>query len=225
MCTGLEIAALVGGTALSAGGSMMQANAAEKQAKAQAEARNNELKRTLGKNDALAKNSRDTFNKRAQDANAEKMQESQEENTQERQDTLETAVEQTPQAAAEVSLSGSAPTVVQSELAKRVGAAMQGSKDQAHRQGALAGYGDTWLDQGFKDVEAGRGIAQDANFAAGNMAILPYQQDFAEQRATKPISPIGGLLQGFGGMLSSYGGGGGALPKKTYKPSYGGGYI
>jgi len=216
MCTGMELALLAGGTALSAGGAYMQQQEAEENAQRQAEARNNELRRTLAKNDALAKQSRDTFNERQQKTTAEEMQKSQAEQTDKRQDTLETAVEETPPAAAEVSLSGSAPSVVKSALAKSVGAAMQGSKDQASRQGALAGFGDTWLDQGFRDVEAGRGIAQDANFASGNMAILPYQQDFAEMRATKPISPLGGLMQGFGGMMSSYGGSGGAIKKKQY---------
>ena len=52
------------------------------------------------------------------------------------------------------------------------------------------------------------------------MALLPYQQDFAEQRATKPVSPLAGLLEGFGGMLGSVGGSGGMVPKKSYTSPY-----
>lgn len=224
MCTGMEIAALVG-SGMSAVGGMIQQKEAEKNAQRMAEARNERMRSTLTKNDALAKQSRDTFNERAQKINKDQMEQSQDEATQNRQQDLEAAVDNTPSPVDSVSISGSAPTVVKSELAKRMGAAMSQSKQAAQRLGKLGGYGDTWLDQGFKDVEAGRSIAGDANFASGNMAILPYQQDIAEMRASKPISPIGGLLQGFGSMLGSYGGG---MPKKPMTDPWAGmrgGYI
>ena len=185
-----------------------------------AEARNERLNNTLMKNDALAKQSRDTFNERAQKITQDQMQQTQQEATDTRQQDLEAAVAETPSPAEDVALSGSAPKVVQSELAKRMGEALDKSKDQAKKLGKLGGYGDSWLEQGFNDVNAGRNIAQDANFASGNMAIMPYQQDIAEMRASKPISPIGGLLQGFGSMMGSYAGGGGSVPKKSYTSSY-----
>lgn len=218
MCTGLEIAGLLG-AGLSAAGTMVQQREAQKNAQRQAEARNNELKRTLAKNDQLAQDSRDKFNERQQQVGDDEVANQQQEATDKRTDALETAVAETPQVEGTVAISGSAPSVVKSELAKRMGAAVGESKKQAQTLGKLGGYGDTWLNQGFMDQEAGRGIATDANFAAGNMAILPYQQDIAEMRATKPISPLGGLLQGFGSMASSYGGQAG-VPKKSYKSSW-----
>lgn len=214
MCTGLEILGAAGAAA-SAIGTMIQQQQANANQVRMAEARNNELKRTLIKNDALAQQSRDTFNERTQKINAEEMAADQDQATQTREDAMTAAVDSAPQPAAEVALSGSAPAVVKSELAKRMSDAITSTKQSAARQAKLAGYGDSWLNQGFKDVEAGRDIAQDANFASGNMALLPYQQDIAEMRAYKPISPLGGLLQGFGSMVSSYAGsGGGGVPKK-----------
>lgn len=218
MCTGMEIAAMVAGPLLGTAGGIIQQNEMQANNERMAEARNERLRNTLVKNDQLAKQSRAEFDARKQQIKPEETDKAQKEATQERQETLETAV---PEAPVSAPVSGSAPTVVKSELAKRMGEAMQGAKQQAKNLGALGGYGDMWLDQGFKDVTAGRGIAQDANFAAGNMAILPFQQDIAEMRAYKPISPLGGLLQGFGSGISSFAGGGGALPKKSYRsPNY-----
>lgn len=225
MCTGMEIAALIG-TGLSTVGGMVQQNEAQANAERMAEARNKRLNMTLAKNDSLAEKSRDEFNQRKQNATKDAIDDTQEQKTQDRQDTLEQAITPATDAAEGISLSGSAPTVVKSELAKRMADVMGQSKESAKRLATLGGYGDTWLDQGFQDVDASRGINTNANFAQGNMSILPYQQDIAEMHARKPISPIGGLLQGFGSAMSSYGGGG--VPKASYKDPWAGmrgGYV
>lgn len=216
MCTGFEIAALLG-SGISAVGAGIQNSENEANQRRMAEARNEKLRGTLNKNDELAQDSREEFNKRRQNTTAEALEQDRADATQKRDDTLQQSVAESPAPAANVSLSGSAPEVVKSELAKRMQTAMSDGKAQAKNLSKLSGYGDTWLNQGFADVEAGRGIAQDANFASGNMAILPYQQDIAETRAYEPISPIGGLLQGAGSMLGSFGGGG-AVPKKKVAP-------
>jgi hypothetical protein len=216
MCTGLEIAGMLAGPLLSTAGSFIQQSEQEANNRRMADARNEKLRVTMAKNDSLADQSRAEYNARQQKASADQIETDRQQKTAERSDTLEQAVQEAPKEAAGVSLSGSAPTVVKSELAKRMAAAMGQATESAKAQAKLGGYGDTWLDQGFQDVTAGRNIAQNANFASGNLSILPYQQDIAEMRAYKPISPIGGLLQGFGGMLSSYGGSGG-VPKKSYK--------
>ena len=213
MCTGMEIAGLLIGPALSSGGSMIQASEQEANNRRMAEARNERLRNTMTKNDRLAEQSRAEFDARQRQSTTESIEGDRAQKTAERSDTLEQAVQEAPKEAAGGSLSGSAPTVVKSELAKRMAAAMGQATDSAKAQAKLGGYGDTWLNQGFQDVTAGRNIGQNANFASGNLAILPHQQDIAEMRAYKPISPIGGLLQGFGSMLGSYGGGG--MPKKS----------
>lgn len=213
MCTGLELAAMIGGPLLSAAGTMIQTNEAEANAKRQAAARNEKLNLTLAKNDKLADESRQAFNQRKENATDEATDKAKQDATEERQDTLQTAIPDQPTVSAPVS--GSAPTVVKSEIAKRMADALGGAREQAQRLGTLGGYGDMWFDQGLQDTATGRDLSQNANFASGNMAILPYQQDIAETRAYKPISPIGGLLQGLGSGISSFGGSGG-LPKKSY---------
>lgn len=215
MCTGLEalIPALISG-GLSAAGGAITANEQQKNAERQAQARNDELKRTLVKNDALANQSRDTFDARqklVQPAEADKSKlQAEQARTADANKAVDTALKDS------IPLSGSAPQVIQSDLAKKMGEVLAGSKKQAAAQSKLSGYGDMWLDQGFADQNAGRNLSVDSNFANGNMALLPYQQDFAETRAYKPISPLGGLLQGFGGAIGSMGGGGGLTPKKSY---------
>lgn len=223
MCTGLELIALAGTAASTIGGIVTQR---EQQAnvEAQAKARNDRLNQTMLKNDALAKKSRAEFDARQKNATGDAIEQERVDKTAERTQDLTAAVDSTP-AAADVSLSGSAPTVIKSELAKRMAAALGQATDSAKAQAKLGGYGDSWLSQGLQDVNAGRNIGTDANFAAGNMAILPYQQDIAEQHATKPISPIGALLQGFGSIASSYGGGGGVAKKAYSSPVPKVGYI
>lgn len=221
MCTGLEILGMVAGPALSAIGAGIQQRQIAANQRRMADARNQELRRTLAKNDELAERSRDIFDARRKATQQTEMEDAQKKAEEGRQVELEAAVEDTPAPAANVSLAGSAPTVVKSEIAKRMAEAVSGAREQARRLGTLGGYGDMWLGQGFENMQAGRDLAHNANFASGNMALLPYQQDIAEMRAYKPVSPIGGLLQGAGGLLSSYAGGGGALPRRSYtSPTY-----
>jgi hypothetical protein len=210
----MELIGAIASAGLSAAGQMITANEAQANAERMAAARNEKLNVAMKKNDDLAAKSRAEFDARQQKATAESIEQDRADKTQAREDQLTQAVESSP-ASVEPSLSGSAPTVIKSDLAKRMAAAMGEAKDSAKAQAKLGGYGDAWLGQGFQDVQAGRNIGTNANFASGNMAILPYQQDIAEQRAYKPISPIGGLLSGFGSMLGSYSGGG-AVPKRSY---------
>lgn len=219
MCTGLEVILPLLSAGLSAAGGMITAKEQQRQVERQAEARNKELNRTLIKNDALAEDSRSTFRNRIAQSDPNQNAKDQKAAEKERAGDQTQAIDAATQGATEnVPLSGAAPTVVKTELAKRIGDALDVSKSQAKAQAKLGSYGDTWLNQGFQDQNAGRNLAVSTDFANGNMALLPYAQDFAEVKATKPISPLGGLLQGFGSMMGSFGGasGGSALPKKQY---------
>jgi hypothetical protein len=210
----MELIGAIASAGLSAAGQMITANEARENAERMAAARNEKLSVAMKKNDDLAAKSRAEFDARQKNATADAIEQDRADKTQQREEQLTQAVDAAP-GSVEPSLSGSAPTVIKSDLAKRMAAAMGDAKESAKAQAKLGGYGDAWLGQGFQDVQAGRNIGTNANFASGNMAILPYQQDIAEQRAYKPISPIGGLLSGFGSMLGSYSGGG-AVPKRTY---------
>lgn len=216
MCLGI-IGPLIGGL-MSAAGSMMTAKAAEDQARAQAEARNEKMRITLAKNDRIAKDSRKIFNKDANQYSEKKFTQTQDDATADRTAGLDAAVEQVDPSS--IPLSGSAPDVVKSELAKRLLDTMQYGKSQAQRLGTVGGYGDAWLRRGYGTAAAGRNIGINQNFTAGNLAILPYQQDMAELAAYKPISPIGGILSGLGSALGQGGGGGGFLSGGVPKTSY-----
>lgn len=221
MCTGIELLGMIAGPVISGVGAAIQQREMMKNQQRMAEARNNELRRTLAKNDQLAERSREVFEARRRATEGQELDKAEQEAKEKRSQELEAAAEQTPAPAADVPLAGSTPQVVQSDMAKRFQNAINQSKDQASRLGVLGGYGDMWLNQGFADMQAGRDLGTYSNFAAGNMALLPYQQDIAETRAYRPISPIGGILQGVGGMIGSYAGSEGGTPKRRYtSPSY-----
>jgi hypothetical protein len=205
MCLSV-LAPLLGGVASAAGGMMTQ-QAADANAQAQADARNEMLRRTMAENDPLAEESRKFFDKDVKKYNEKKFAKTQTNATADRTEGLEAAVG--PVDTSVMPLSGSESPVVREELAKELLKVMDYGTSQAQKLGKIGGYGDTWLERGVKTANTGRKIGINQNFAAGNLAILPYQQDIAELRAYQPISPMGGILQGLGGALGGMGGGGG----------------
>ena len=228
MCFGLESAwlpALIGG-GLSIAGTAMQQKDQRRQQEDIANARNEELRRNMVKNDALAEEGRDTFQKRLADASQDAMAADQAKAEKTRSGEIEQAQAPPPESKAGeegAQLTGSASTVVKSDLAARMKEALSKGTEQAKALGKLGSYGDSWLNQGFMDTQAGRDIGVTTNKAAGNSALLPYMQDFAEHKVSRPASPIGAILQGFGNMLGSYGGTGGGLARKSYTTPFIGG--
>lgn len=221
MC--LSLLAALGGGALSAGGAMISNRAGERQAADIAKARNDELRKTMVKNDAIAMQTRDRFGDRAAGYNDTNFQQSADAAVGARTAPLEAAVTE-PSIAAPIS--GSAPEVVRSELARVMSDTMAKGKAQAKALGKVGSYGDTWFNQGVENTSAGRDIGVMNDQAQGNLGILPYLQDFAEISATKPISPLGGIMSGIGNMIGSFSGGRaptGGMPKRpVVMPSWGG---
>lgn len=222
MCFGLEATWLapVLASGMGVAGQMIQQNEMQEQAEAQAEARNEELRRTLLKNDALAQEGRDTFAQRLAEGSKDSVDAQRDKAGKTRETDLKEAVEATQDMKGQegAAISGSAPDIVGSDLAARMKDVLKEGKEQAKSLSKLGSYGDSWLDQGFIDTQAGRDIGVTTNKAAGNSAILPYAQDFAEYKATEPISPLGSLLSGFGSMYGSYAGSqvNPTVPRKTY---------
>ncbi|MBB3980092.1 hypothetical protein GGQ64_005339 [Rhizobium azooxidifex] len=212
------------GAGLSVAGTVTQQKQQEKQQREIAEARNQAMRETLVKNKQLAEEGRDTFNKRMSDASAEQMEADQQKAQDTRSDELtEAAAAPADEAAgaAVAPISGSEPELVSGDMARRMKAALGESKEQAKALGRLGSYGDMLLEQNFLDTQAGRDIGTSSNKAAGNSAIMPYAQDFAEQHAYRPISPIGGILQGLGGLVGSYGGSSSAnMPRRKYSTPF-----
>ncbi len=203
---GAVIPSLLGGV-----GSAIQASSAEKQAQAAADARNRVLQQTLLKNDKIADDSRNLFDKRRSEVEPEPMAEAMADAEATRTGTIESSV--APMTPEDVPLSGSAPSVVHSALAKRMLEAVDKGKSEAKALGKVGGYGDTWFNQGVANTTTGRDLGVNQNFASGNMALLPYGQDLAEQAAYKPISPFGSILMGLGNAFGSASGGGFFTPK------------
>lgn len=221
MCFGLEAAWLAPllGAGLSVAGTAITQNEQQQMAQDQADARNEALRATLLKNDRLAQDTRETFADRLNKGRKETVDQQNKKAGRDRATDLKAAVEKTSEmdALQGADISGTAPDIVGSDLAKRMKTVMAEGKDQAKALGKLGAYGDSWLKQGFLDTQAGRDIGVSTNKAAGNSAIMPYAQDFAEMQATHPLSPIGSILSGLGGAVGSMGGSfKTVVPRKTY---------
>lgn len=217
MCLGI-LAPIIGSIA-SVAGTAMQQHEQQKMAEQQAAARNEALQATMRKNDLLARQSRQTFDQRLQKGSKDTVDQQNTKAGKTRANDLQKSVEATAdmQDTQGADISGTAPAIVGSDLAKRMQGVLKQGKDQATALGKLGAYGDSWLKQGFLDTQAGRDIGVTTNKAAGNSAILPYSQDFAEMQATHPLSPIGSIIAGLGGALGSIGGSNQTIvPRKTY---------
>lgn len=229
MCTGLEIAALVASAATAAAGAGVSASGARKsQDEATinnariAQARNDELRKTLALNDKISAESRNAY-KGVEDTLPD-MPVKQDQLTAERTGQLEAAIPS--EDASRIPLSGSAPSVVRSEAAKEMLDATDKAKQTAKALGKVGGYGDLFFDQGLNTQAAGRDVNEYQNFISGNMSLLPYLQDFAGYGAYRPSSGVGEVFQAAGNVLGaaapSVGGAvqkrGGLMPAKSSGP-------
>lgn len=191
-------AGLLGGLLQGIGG-MVTANEDQKNAARIAKARNERLQAALKRNDEYARVARERFDNRTDDqaANPDADLKQAQANTGE---SIAANIEQ-PDYEAGSAISGSAPPIVKSTLAKTMLDTFRKSTEQAQALGALGGYSNYWFGQGVENTGAGRDIGIQNDFARGNMAILPYEQDYAEVQANKPRSGLGGLLSGLGGFF------------------------
>jgi hypothetical protein len=206
MCTGLEIGLILAAAGAAAGGygAYRQGDEAQANNIRMATARNQELSNTLARNRVNAEEARKVYTGREEEIQPERLAARQEDLTADRTATLEGAVEGAN--VEDVPLAGSAPTVVKSEIAKKLLGAMTEAKESAKRLGKVGGYGDLWFDQGLANTAAGRDIDMWSDFNKGNLGILPYSQDFASYQAYKPSSGIGEIFQGVGSVLGAAGG-------------------
>lgn len=202
MCTGLE-PALIAGAALSGAGSFISMNEQEKQAKRQAQARNAELEQMRKKNKALSDEAYSYFNERVQDQQAEAQQPQQEQLAADKSSEIAANSQAIPSSAEAIPLSGSAPKVVQNEMAKRLADTLAGTGAQANRLGQLGAYNQMVFGNSMKNQDTARRISIPSGFAQSNAANLPYYQDLAELNATKSGSGIGSLLKGAGYLVGS----------------------
>ncbi len=210
MCDPLTVALALGGTAASVVGGGMAAGEAARNNNRIAEARNKVLRDTNLRNQALGDQNRSAFAQRI----AEMAPQNTSEALQAAQDTRGAALEQSiSQPAIEPPAAPDAPAVIKSELGKRLADTFAKSKDQALTMGKIGGYGVQMQDQAIADAGLGRGINTNNDFVAGNARIMPYLQDFAEYKATKPSSGLGQIIAALGGLGVQAAGSRGMTPK------------
>lgn len=196
---------IIGGL-LGAVGSIMQMKEQEANQKRQAEARNQKMELTLGRNDKIADRTKADLDRRLDRVSPATTAKDQKTAAGQRTAQVKKTLASPTQATADVPLSGDAPDVVRSAVAQKMLDVFHQGQDRAKAMGKLGSYGDTWFKQGLYNANFARDESIGNNFLHGNLAILPAQQDIAETRAYKPISPIGAILGGLGSM---FGGGGG----------------
>lgn len=170
------------------------------------QARNNELRQTMTANRQLAEESRGMFDNRVDSMTGDAGAAAEQKSMDDRQALMDRAVEAPAPDAA--SVAGSAPSVVKSELAKKMLEAFTSARDEAGAAGRLGGHGDFWFNQGTENAATGRNLGVNLNLASGNLGLLPHLQDLAEVQATKPIGPLGDILMGIGSAVGSAGGSG-----------------
>lgn len=199
------LAAIIAGAILSGAGAAIKNRQANANAQRVVDARNQVLADTMTKNRGLAEASRGAFDARvgggfsaADEAASGAF----------RNGLMARAAE----GPASLPLFGSAPEGVRSELAGAMTRALDAGRSEAEASARLGTAGDFFFDQGGRNTALARDLGINANFAGGNLALLPHLQDLAELSATKPTGPLGDILMGVGSMLGSFGGSRGMTP-------------
>lgn len=211
MCLGPEILLpMVIGTALSAGGKMIQQGEEQKQAEDRAAARNAVLADTLFRNDQIAQGTRDTFTANQRNFDPSAVAQRQADAEAKRAATGESVLAVPGEA---VPTSADAPDIVKRETAKRVNEAIDKVRGEVRAKAKLGAFGDQWFRAGLGTDQASRDVAMQSGFAGQNLALMPHLQDFAELRSYKPISPIGGIMMGVGNALGGAAGSGFFSPR------------
>lgn len=212
---------LAASTAATVGGGIASRNTAKQNADAQA-MRNRQA--ALARNDV-----RDAYRKRTaewgdqneaekqrllaqQDAQPQRQQ--QDDLTAQRE-AAATSIQRAP-TPTEAPISGSAPSVVQGEITKRLMDAYAQSRAGAAASAKLGGYGDTWAKNALDLTTSARKIDTRNNFSRGDMSLLPYDQELADAQvpqAKVQSNTWGELLTGLG-KLGSAAAGSGAFAAK-----------
>jgi hypothetical protein len=126
--------------------------------------------------------------------------------------------------AGEAPISGSAPSVVEGEIASRMMKAYQDSQAQAGRAAKLGGYGDVWQRNALDLNDTNRRVNTLNNFSRGDMSLLGYDQDFAEYlvpQAKMKSNVWGDVLTGAGKLGSAAAGSGAFAPAAAAAPAAG----
>ena len=216
MCFGPELALLAASTAASVGGGILSRNTQRQHADRVA-ARNLQVAR---ERNAVRDQYRERQkawgdeaqgeNNRAIDAMAPEAQAKKQGEVTDARAAVAQNIQRAP-VAGEAPISGSAPSVVQSEIASRMLKAYEDSQAHAGRAAKLGGYGDVWQRNAMDLNDTNRRVSTLNNFSRGDMSLLPYDQDFAEYlvpQAKMKSNVWGDVLTGVGKLGSAAAGSG-----------------
>ena len=202
---GLETSTLIalGSAAASGVGSMINMSEMRADQEARAAARMQALREHQARQKTFQDENRKTYEERAQDYTPE----NQGKVLQNAQDARTEDITQGVKGpTTDVALTGSAPSVVEGELAKRMLTAFNKSTDQAKALGKLGGYGDQWFTNNMGLLDSGRKIDTVNSFSRQEAALLPGYQDLAEAGAARAPSGIGTIMSGLGQIGGYYAG-------------------
>ena len=196
------------GTGISAIGGLNAAGSASRNAAARNAARNGVLQEQLVRQRAYRdQNYKDfdqTMSGYSQPAQGQRLQE----NTDNRSNAQLAAINSVASGANDVPVSSSAPSVVSSEYAKRIGDALAVSMSRAKAGAALGGYGDQWNFNSLDNQRLGQKLDTTNNFARGQAALTSPLQDLAEFSVTKAPNQGAALTGSFGKLLTGAAGAG-----------------
>jgi len=193
------------GMAVSAAGSVMNAKNASDNQNAMIKARNDATEANFAQQDVIGKHAQEVFantlggfDRTKQTAGLGAAQ-----GKREAAVTGNTGASQTNEYAP---APGSAPQVVKSDIARKIGEAVQAGRSRGLAFSKLAGQQDVNLGNSI-DLGRSRGVlGQDSSFAGGIANLLPLQQGAAANNAYRNPSMLGDMLK-LGGMgASMYGG-------------------
>jgi hypothetical protein len=208
----VSLALMAASTAASVGGNVISNNEAEKNMKAQQVARNQVLDQFLKKQNGYQDQNAAAFDKQTDSMSADQNAQSQTEAVDNRNAAIERATGTEPTSASAIPLSGSAPSVVKQEIAKRVGDAFTAATDNVKKQAKAASYGDVFAKNNIGIQDASNNIGTTNSLARDEAALLPARQDLAAATAYKPPSGWGTILSGLGTVGSLAAGSGMLAP-------------
>lgn len=97
------------------------------------------------------------------------------------------------------------PSVVQTEIARKMGDALRAGRASAQRQAALQAFGDMGFENNLAFGTTRNALDLTSDKAAGVARLLPIQIQSGMQNSQKRIGPLGDILKAGGAALGMYG--------------------
>lgn len=196
MCTGAEIA-LVASAAASAGGSYLNSQNESKNEQAKINARNAAAAQEQGRQKIFQANNDATLNSTLGNLDKDKQEQSFGDLVANREQAY---ADNTPPAAEFANISDTTPSVVKTDLAKKVADGMAKSKASAQALAKVGGTTDLFQNNGLDINQAANDIGTQNNLARGSLNTNLAEQTAAANNAGNKKSTFGDLLSAAGAI-------------------------